>query len=216
MADQLPLNFQPAPKPIASFLSSELAEGFEYVPYFISAQTDSSGTTYRIGTDVNYSSEIVIPYGGTATTTATCFSGIFQRAREVKGIVRFNFCAGVIGGNPTIMGYQVKFYHYRPTGTVSTQLGSTWTSAGQTSAGAAEIHRYNGSITVPQTHFAIGDQIKIEVLMNYSGGGGVINSEIGIDPQNRDSIHATPVLVPSVNPEDFTIFAVRVPYKVDA
>ena len=214
MADQLPLNFQPAPKPISSFEYEDIAEGFGYVKYYLSAQIHSTGTDYIIGTDVNYSSEIALGYGGTATTTDTFYSGTFQRPREIKGIVKFNFCAGIRGSNPTIVGYQIKLYHYD--GSTSTQIGSTWTSADQTSAGANEIHWYNGSITAAQTHFAIGDQIKMEVIMNKSGAGIVSLSEIGIDPQNRNSTDASPILIPGTNSEDFTTFTLRVPYKVDA
>jgi len=56
----------------------------------------------------------------------------------------------------------------------------------------------------------------MEVIMNKSGAGIVSLSEIGIDPQNRNSTDASPILIPGTNSEDFTTFTLRVPYKVDA
>jgi len=194
---------------IASYPYDSLEEGFGLVSYYLSAVEDVSGTEYRIGKDLNYSSEVTIRrQGGTGTDTKTFYSGTFVRPRTMKGTIKINWCHWAQKHGNDSVYYEVKFYHYD--GSTSTQIGSTWTSATETLVTPGVTSVFNAEITGTKK-FKAGEQMKIEIIKHYilsSSPGGIV--EYGIDPQNRDGINLTP----STDNEAFTQFIVRVPFRL--
>jgi len=186
---------------IASYPYDDLEEGFGLVSYYLSKYTDSTGDTYSMGKELNYSSTITIgrniPVGG-GTDTFTFYSGSFSRPRVVKGEVRINFDLSADSVNATNTIIQIKIYHYD--GSTSTQIGSTWTSETYSGEGQPGVIPINAIIDTGTKKFRAGDQIKMELIIDADS---YFEYLIGIDPQNRDSGNL-----------DFTQFIVRVPFNL--
>lgn len=208
MADQLPINFPlPGENIIASYDFIDVQEGFGYQMYYLTDSIDSTGTTYEMGKNEIFSSDIEVIALNTDLTT-TFYSGAFARPVYMKGTVKFSFCSAVqqsgVGQTAQI---NVKLYHYD--GSTSTQLGSTWQSAvmNLTAGNVQTIH--NGKIVVTGKKFKRGEIIKMEVIIDSTGGNNHIS--FGIDPQNRDGSYITPSTVISST----TQFLVFVPYRIE-
>ena len=189
----------------------QLEEGFGLVPYFAAITKDSVGENFILTKQLMYS---VTPYIQLAegVNTFTFYSGNFARPRTIKGIAYFNFCMGLIqsGAGARTVSFQIKIYHYRASGPINTQLGSTLTSNEIVASDSSETHVFSLSGSIPATKFKAGDQIKMEVIGTRAADVNG-NNEIGVDPQNRD---APTHLKPSSDNSAFSQFICNFPFKL--
>lgn len=208
MADGLPVNFPlPPEKLLATYQYQDVINGFGYITLYGYINVEQATGTYNLSEFEEWSSQIDTDSANhTADTTFTFFSGAFTATRVVKGIAKMQFCWKC---NESAF-FSVKLYHYRPTGTVSTQLGSTWTGRDYNNANS---HIDNATIDVATTHaggkaFEKGDQIKIEFIMDKDAAN---QFWFGVDPKNRDGTQ----LVPSTDKRATTQLIARIPIRID-
>lgn len=206
------------PGPVASYAYEDIQEGFGYEDYFLCELANDSGTSYLITKEPLYSRSTTIAFYNTSgSDTKTFYSGQYAQPRLIRGNIILNFCSkGEQGAGGQTYSFEIKVYKYNSTGPTSTQIGSTWTSETISLTTPARTRPVTAIIELTDSvSMAIGDQLKVEVKCTYNcvSGGDV---EYGIDPQNRDSAVTTYVsLQPSTYSSDFTIFLMKVPYRIE-
>ena len=194
---------------IASYPFGDIEDGEGYVTYYLFQDWDDSGVNFNMGKSLVYSDPI---YYGDSTSgyTKDFYSTTFNLPRILSGTAMFNFCLALRGSSGTFSCTpSIKLYHYD--GTTSTQLGSTWTGVSQNSSNSgssANVYIWLAKIDVSTPKkFKKGDSLRIEFTVTNSQSG---DTELGLDPQNRDS----PYITPSTNANHTTVFATFIPFKV--
>lgn len=179
----------------------------------------SSGptVTYHLGKEAPYSdsSNLSIVIGGIVgvPTSVDIDTGTFATPRVLNGTMIINFCVAVMrtpAGAATLTP-SIKVYHVDASST-ETQVGSTWTGVGLTSAGGGDHqHRtYLAQISCPRKKFKRGEKLRIE-FTGTATTNDFSDVEVGIDPQNRD---VGTYLTPSTDATLTSQFIVLAPYEI--
>src|SRR3990167_2076833 len=201
MADLLPLNF---PTPVES-----AAINYNYEDFI-----DGSGirifygfTTYDSGAGEEY---IISPHPVTShtrstyresagTTTMVFKTSSFNSPRITKGTAIFSTGAGTDIGSETI---KVQLHKYD--GSTQTNISSELTSV----TVGAEQKEITISIPLTETHFKIGDSLRMTVTL-VAGGA---HAEVGHSPDNLDGERG--LLTPSTSSVP-TAMKLYVPFKIN-
>jgi hypothetical protein len=209
------VDLEGAPRPIASYDYADIEDLGGTLDYFGYAVRDSSATTYWLGKDNPWSSEIVKSNTTPGTDTEINFyTGEFNTTRVIGGTLTVQFMVGVneTSANTTYLIPTIKLYHYD--GSSSTQIGSTWTDVAiaVNSSAPNSVISILAKIAIPNTRFKRGEQFRLYLNMDDNGtGAGAELVEIGIDPQDR----AGNAIDPVNNTNETTQFKVLIPYRID-
>ena len=220
MADNLPTNFPiPPESSIVSYSYTNVAEGTGIIKFYGYASADSSGTTYHLGKNAVYSN---ITDSGDSTLTSSYVKrqdldfdlSPFNTPQTIGGTATLNICMRASGDHTSVSGKFIALIKKVSGGetTLVTLTSEDPVASGNVGAGDGwKVANIKG--TIPNTHFKIGDQLRltIEVYQKISGAGNGWVA-IGLDPQNRDGDYITPS---SDDPTSTTKLEFYCPFRIN-
>jgi hypothetical protein len=200
--EQIPL---PPSEVTASYDYVDLADGVGYVTYYCTKEEISGSVSYGLTRDTGVYS-VYPETSGSATLDIDFDVSAFNQARTVKGTAIYNG-AHVIDGNQA-GGNQKSWFRVlirKWDGSTETEIadayGPTVTVAGQTTSNNV----LNIPITVPQTTFGKGEQLRVTV-QHILSGGTTTDIFMGHDPKNRDGDWLTAAA------KVFTASSIKIPF----
>jgi len=221
MAEVMPVNFPlPSESAVASYSYTDVAEGTGVTVFnLVGATGDNILTTQTV-----YADKIEEESAVTDTTSAyvKIFDvdydlSAFNMPKTIEGTGLLNFSQyGKGSGDETSWWYftiVVKKYDGSTETTIGTVNSSTLSATGVHTTTNLELL----PITLSQTHFAIGDILRVTVEGYIkdtdwiSGGRNTLKIGIGQDPMNRDGSY----LIPSTNTGEITLNKIYIPFKLD-
>lgn len=201
---------------IASYTTTEFAEGTGIVKFFGYEYADSTGTKYAMSQTPFFSRKIESSFSTSGSTLQTPLDADFDLApfnRSLFMLGTATIMCGVelTGSNGVNLTATVTatVYHVDAGGTETT-IGSTISGDIERNIAGVEqfIPVFNVSIT--RTHFAIGEKLRVRIEFKGQGtGGGLVEGAIGHDPQNRDGT----MIAPS-NTDVITRLEFHLPFEV--
>lgn len=195
----IPEKYAGGSRQIASYDFTDIAEGTGIVDFYGFSENLSGSTLLALGKTSLYSADIQ-----SSGTSWTFNSGAFNLPKIIKGTALIRFSAALTAGGASVtMNFDIAIQKVSE-GTATT-IGSASTAT-LTSAGAGtSAKNYTIPISCTQTHFKIGDNLRI-VFTGHTNGGTI---NLGHDPANRDTAEMTA----TVNPTKMECF---IPFKIDA
>ena len=198
----------PSSPAIASFNWTDIADNTGIRAFYLAQSTNSVDTEYTLSNSATTSDPKLWQkqnQGVSGTKTLNFDSTGFQNPQEIGGIVRFSFTHGT--NNTTGSGtnnVQVKLYTYD--GSSETQIGASATSpdAYTTADGVIRSNERLLQIEIPRTIIQRDEQLRVKVLITYTGAAGNVWQYLWTDPMNNT--------LDSGNTTAFTVF---IPFKID-
>lgn len=183
---------------IASYDFTDIAEGTGVVDFYGISENLSGSTLYALTKNSIYSADIQ-----SAGTSWTFNLSAFNLPKIIKGTAIIRFSAALTGNQNNTMNFDVAIQKVSD-GTASA-IGSASTATLTLPANGTTAKNYTIPISCTQTHFKIGDNLRI--VFTGHNGGTTIN--LGHDPANRD----TPEMTAATNPTKMECF---IPFRIDA
>lgn len=221
MAEVMPINFPlPSENAVASYNYTDMAEGTGITIFNLVGTTGDNILTSQ----TVYADRIEEESADTSTTSdyVKIFDvdydlSAFNMPKTIKGTGLLNFSQfGQGSGDETSSWYftiVVKKYDGSTETSIGTVNSSTLTATGVHTTSNLELL----PISLTQTHFAIGDILRVTVegyikdIGWISGGRNTLKIGIGQDPMNRDGTYLTP----STDTGEITINKIYIPFKLD-
>lgn len=206
--------FQSQSNIISSYNYTDIAEGTGVVIFYGYTTNESGTTTYRLSSTPTYSNDIETL---NTYTTKYFYLAPFNLPKIIRGYADV-ICTAII--HP-MTSDDVTFAF---TATVEKWDGSTATTIGSATsetmtepdygAGVFQAKTLRVTINCSETHFKIGEQLRLKFEMTITGSlasGGYVG--YGHDPQNRDGA----AIKPSSPPDDpiTTQFIFLCPFKIE-
>lgn len=226
MADNLPVSFPiPGESAIASYDYTDIAEGTGMVVFYAFSSYEGGAADYHLSTSA-------IP-SHNQFTQATIGDHIYQPIcdldfdtspfnlpKTIKGtawvVVPCGYAEGVSSSG------DIKFTAYirKWTGSVESEIASAASEDPIVLDTAGDDHKSKYAvvkITVPQTHFKIGEMLRLTIVAMGVSNDGDNNGYycIGHDPANRNSQYATGTIAPFEDNYGGSVLKVYIPFKID-
>lgn len=219
MAEVMPINFPlPSESAIASYSYSDLAEQTGVQLFY--AATCSTGEF--VLTQNSFNSASVETLSTEADFDAAVFDLIldkdfdltpFNAPQTIRGYAYINFfVAGIRTGGAGNIHYQLQALIRKWDGSTETEIASN--AVVEFNPGTADARHICLRVTIPETHFKIGENLRLTIKGWGRGGtaGTTVKICIGHDPMNRDGTY----IIPSTDvPESTTQFKLWIPFKLD-
>ena len=195
---------------IASYDFTDITEGTGVVNFqgYSSQLSGASLFTYFLGKEIVASQDIETSTSGGTAKTLTFNTNNFNLPKIIKGetIIRFSGALTYSQVSASTLYFVVTLQ--KVSGGVVSDLGTATSYVISKSGNATEIKNFLININVSQTHFKIGDNLRLVIVMT-PGGAGPVASYIAHDPQNRAGPIITPV---STYPTNMDVF---IPFRID-
>lgn len=181
---------------VASFDWTDLAGGVGYITYSAGAATTSAGTTYFLTRNNTESQSNLINAG--VTPVITDFDIEFKSPSRIGGDALLNFTHVAGAAGQSIVTASIV---HVTTGAAETVLGTATTPT----RAAAANYREMLKIAIGDTHFAIGEKLRLKITHTGSGN----QATLYIDPSSGLSL--TDSLTRTVG----TDFSCDIPFRID-
>jgi len=206
----------PSSPAIASFNWTDIAEGTGIVKFYGFDSEDSTGTTHHLSTNAFYSTNI---YSQSATfagydyllkATWNFDLAPFNRSGTIQGTANFNIPWHLWTTEPaqSVAGY-LQVLIQKVSGGVTT-IGSVTTKEMSTGSLIYDLANLHTSLT--QTHFKVGDNLRISILMygkKTNNASAVGYGFLTHSPQNREEANSTIAHLGSTKLEAY------IPFKIE-
>ena len=207
-----------APQAIASFNFTDIAEGTGIVVLNGFQQETSAATTYALSQQSPNSVTIETEWAETGETFTKQVDldfdlGEFNLPQDIKGTALFNInvWSKADGGGDTITSY-IHFRLRKWDGSAETEIANARSADFAETDNTGVNHTVNVPLTVTNTHFKKGEQLRITVE-GYSKIGAAAQSgvvAIGHDPGDRDGTRIKPSTDPAT-----TKFINHIPFRIN-
>ena len=215
MAEVMPINFPlPSESAVASYNYTDIAEGTGVTMFYLAAtHGDNILTPNQI-----YSEVIEHSTGAHILTTDFVKNmdvdydlSAFNSPRTVKGTAYINFTGHIWKSGTAVVTAKFTIKVRKWDGTTETEIGNA-TTAEITDAAGYKLTAL--AIPLTQTHFAIGDILRV-TIEGYDKEAAPDSTNIlivGQDPMNRDGTY----IIPSTdNPVSITQAKIWIPFKIE-
>lgn len=216
MADNLPVNFPiPGEQALATYNFSDFAQSRGVVKFYLLSTKDSTGLTYKLSEQQigspNYDTNNLQIFVSSGPNTTNNIDVDFDLTSfnnpvtiEGKAIVFLGFEYNRTGANGTLI-FTLKLRKWD--GSTETDIATVTSETFTTSSkGHLTI-----PITIPNTHFKIGETLRFSVLAALVAGSSTSSEvAIGIDPLNRDSTNISP----SSDTSEYTQSYINIPFRI--
>lgn len=214
----LPINFALLQEgAVSSYSWSDVAEGTGIIELDGLTAIDSTTTTYTLSEKIGFTAGTSTGGGSgfNGTTTMVFYLSPFNKPKIIQGTAYFYF--SMAGYGPDQAGGTKSVYAvlklYKFSGGVSTQIGSTKTSATITAGrNAFAVSNNLMSTAITSTSFKIGDQLYLEVGFVQTGTANS-HSWFFHDPLNR--VFKSFIDGGIVNADLTTYLKVYIPQKIE-
>lgn len=189
----------------------DLATGQGYKRYYLCQATNSVGVTFFVTPQIVDSKDIILTYTGSNAAAAdrydTDYDLTFNTPQVIKGQFLFNITTGqsAVDATKYCSMYLVINIYKVDTSNTETLLGSVTTPTRATTSAGTTYYRECVTEEISKTHFAIGEKLRINVIMNTTHSGIANTSgHYYTDPSDLGSAIGYD-----------TNFSVMIPYKID-
>ena len=227
----MPLNqssiFPPAKEFTINYNWVDMAAGTGYVLYYLHATKMAAGTTYHL-TPSNYMDTLTGEHynaqtreyyksanaagAGSASIDLDFDTTTFQHPVTIKGnaVIRFGWMCEVAFSDNVSAYLVCKLRKWD--GTSETEIASCQSSGFSATGGSDSVGCGTIVMSVPQTHFNKGDQIRLttEVWATKSGAGGSGGVVLTYDANDAEMTVGTKTLSAGS-----TLLAAAIPYKIN-
>ena len=219
MAEVLPINFPlPSESAVASYNYYDIAEGTGIKLFYGCGISDSTGQDYILTENQIYPAQAAKEITGTTTSASYALTSdtdfdltAFNTPRTIRGTAYINFCFGAATSDGGA-GYTKIIAKLRKwDGSTETEIASN-TSEELVTTTAFTNRLASFTITIPETHFKIGEQLRLTMLQYaYTvGGTKTTTTTYGCDPMNMDG-----TITPSTDDTAITQLKLWIPFKLD-
>lgn len=176
MADQLPLNIAIPPEPtLATYSYTDIADGTGVIKLYGYQSSSNTGMDYHLTSQTPYSASMSIITPNNTIATYDFDLSPFNTPRTVKGNALFQIGAFKAAAASGAIFVEIqKFDGVTPT-TIASKLSEIFLSSGSNGG-----KNFVVSIPVPQTHFKIGENLRLSLTIHSRGS----NMNVGTDPKN--------------------------------
>ena len=183
--------FTTASQAIASYNYLDIEEGVGYVVYYLGKAT--AGNLMR--NVAFFSEEIMSSKVGSNELVKQWdydFDNTFNTAKSIKGTGLFTIPyaleeSGSPGAYTVALYYIIKVRKWD--GTSETEIANATSNTKSLTGGVGGVNMEEGyaavEVTIPETHFAAGETLRITIEGWYSSGGNSMSAYMGHDPKNR-------------------------------
>lgn len=200
MADNLPINFPvPAEPTIASYTYTDIADGSGMITFYGFHVNDNTGGAAQIlSSSIVNSNLIGTTFTSAGSTTYNYNHAAFKAPRTVGAGIGFAQMSIYKASQQFDVTVAVK----KVSGSTTT-IGTSTMTANQTSS---TVKTFTIPIDITQTHFKIGDILRISVTFTRAGS---LTCNVGHDPLNRAF---TNIPDTSANPTQLKFW---IPFRLD-
>ena len=192
---------------VASYSFTDIAEGTGVVHFYGFNQRDNTAISYHLTTDSSFNSYLIETEASSSPTTYSFNANDFNLPKVIKGsaVVSFHGALDTSAGSSGTLYYTITVQ--KVSGGVVTDLGSAITNTLSRSTAGISLQRFVVVFSLTQTHFKIGDNLRIKCVLTGSGTGAKFFT--GMDPAGKEGTKIQPS---STAP---TTFDVYIPFKID-
>lgn len=218
MAEVMPINFPlPAENAVASYSYTDLAEGTGVTMFYLLATNGDN----ILSQNQIYSDVIELNSGSHALTNTFVKNQdvdydltAFNAPRTVKGTAYMNFTYHIYKSGSQIVTAYWTIKVRKWDGVTETEIGNASTPEINSSVTGEAYDLTALAIPLTQTHFAIGDVLRVTVegYDKEAAADSTNNLIIGQDPMNRDGTY----IIPSTDdPVSITQTKIWIPFKLN-
>ena len=184
MADTLPINFPlPSESAVASYDWIDITDGTGYKTFYAAACATSAATLYFLTKNPIDSGPIYLTVAG-AGNTEQDFDSLFNRPATIEGEAILSMTIGKSAGAAST-GYVDVYFIRVDTAAAEHAIANIRTETVSQNAAGPNYARITTKLTIPQTHFAIGE--KLRITLKLTTAGAATNYYLYIDPSARAS-----------------------------
>ena len=198
----LPQQFQAQSNSIASYNYTDIAEGTGIIKFYGFTTEDDAAIDYHLSTNTAYSATEGTETAGSIVSTGSFKKVIdvdfdlseFNLPKDIEGTAIINMGHGVFSGagSTKVQGY-IKARIRKWDGSSETEIANEDSATIQAQNGANKRQIVSIKITIPKTHFKIGETLRLTIEGWHKNVTATSNtSRIPHVPQNSDTTNFTP------------------------
>jgi len=217
----MPTRFRTASQPIASYDYTDIDEGTGVVVFYGFTHKEESTESFALSQRATYSYTIVHSKSVSTTDATKAYDhdydlSPFNTPKTIKGTARVMVTFGGQAKPDSARSIYFIAKLRKWDGTTETEIASAQSateSLTYESSPDTDSFMQNVEITIPRTHFASGETLRLTFELWSTGGGPVHTNTIGYahDPKNREDTNSTKVIETSHS----TIMEVHIPFLLD-